>query len=187
MYTILKNSYLISQINKYYLIIIKIKMDKKSFQKYIEKMFTYNTLPYLMDFIRIPNLSPNFDFNWRTNGLLEKAANFIMSYIQSLQLKNAETNLIQDKGYSPLIFMEISPTRPNDSRTILFYAHFDKQPHGTGWDDNKGPTKPVIENNHLYGRGTADDGYAIFSILTSMSLSILLFLLYLLINLISIL
>ena len=142
-------------------------MDKKSFQKYIEKMFTYNTLPYLMDFIRIPNLSPNFDFNWRTNGLLEKAANFIMSYIQSLQLKNAETNLIQDKGYSPLIFMEISPTRPNDSRTILFYAHFDKQPHGTGWDDNKGPTKPVIENNHLYGRGTADDGYAIFSILTS--------------------
>ena len=69
-------------------------MDKKSFQKYIEKIFTYNTLPYLMDFIRIPNLSPDFDLNWRTNGLLEKAANFIMSYIQSLQLKNTEANLI---------------------------------------------------------------------------------------------
>ena len=71
-------------------------MDKKSFQKYIEKMFTYNTLPYLMDFIRIPNLSPSFDYNWRSNGLLEKTANFILSFISSLSLKNAQTNLIQD-------------------------------------------------------------------------------------------
>ena len=141
-------------------------MDKKSFQKYVEKMFTYNTLPYLMDFIRIPNLSPAFDYNWSTNGLLEKTANFVLSFINSLSLKNATTNLIQDKGYTPLIFIEISPSRPNDSRTILFYAHFDKQPHGTGWDEDKGPTKPVVENNRLYGRGSADDGYAIFSILT---------------------
>ena len=120
-----------------------------------------------MDFILIPNLSPSFDYNWRTNGLLEKTANFILSFINSLSLKNAQTNLIQDKGYTPLIFIEISPSRPNDTRTILFYAHFDKQPHGTGWDENKGPTKPVVENNRLYGRGTADDGYAIFSILTA--------------------
>ena len=141
-------------------------MDKNTFQKYIEKTFTYKVLPYLMDFIRIPNLSPDFDFNWKTNGLLEKTATFIMSCIQSLELKNAKSEIIQDKGYTPLIFIDISPSRKNDSRTILFYAHFDKQPHGTGWDENKGPTKPVIENNHLYGRGTADDGYAIFTILT---------------------
>ena len=142
-------------------------MDKKSFEKYIEKTFTYDTLPYLMDFIRIPNLSPAFDFNWNTNGLLDKTANFIMSYIQSLKLKHSKIELIKDKGYTPLIFIDIDPSRENDSRTILFYAHFDKQPHGIGWDENKGPTKPVIENNHLYGRGTADDGYAIFSILTT--------------------
>ena len=142
-------------------------MDKKSFEKYIEKIFSFNTLPYLMDFIRIPNLSPDFDYNWNINGLLDKAANFIMSYIQSLEIKNAKINLIKDKGYTPLIFIDIDSSRQNDSRTILFYAHFDKQPHGIGWDENKGPTKPIIENNHLYGRGTADDGYAIFSILTS--------------------
>ena len=62
-------------------------MDKKSFQKYIEKTFTSDTLPYLMNFIRIPNLSPAYDFNWKTNGLLEKCANFVLSYIQSLKLK----------------------------------------------------------------------------------------------------
>lgn len=142
-------------------------MDKKSLEKYIEKAFTYDALPYLMNFIRIPNLSPAFDYNWDTNGLLDKTANYIMSCIQSLKIENSKTELIKDKGYTPLIFIDIAPSRENDSRTILFYAHFDKQPHGTGWDENKGPTKPVIENNHLYGRGTADDGYAIFSILTT--------------------
>lgn len=142
-------------------------MDKKSFEKYIEKMFTYNILPNLMDFIRIPNLSPAYDYNWKTNGLLLKAANLIISYAKSLNIKNAEINLIQDKGYTPLIFIDIPSSRENDNRTVLFYAHFDKQPYGTGWDEDKEPTKPVIINGRLYGRGSADDGYASFSILTA--------------------
>jgi acetylornithine deacetylase/succinyl-diaminopimelate desuccinylase-like protein len=141
-------------------------MDKKSFEKHVEKLWTSSALPYLMDFIRIPNLSPAFDYNWNTNGLLDKTADFVMSYIKSLDIKKAKIDLIKDKEYTPLIFIDIEPSRQGDSRTVLFYAHFDKQPHGVGWDENKGPTKPVIENNHLYGRGTADDGYAIFSILT---------------------
>ena len=142
-------------------------MDYKSFQKYIEKAFTYNTLPNLMNFIRIPNLSPAYDYNWNTNGLLLKAANLIISFAKSLQLKNAEVNLIQDKGYTPVIYIDIPSTRQNDSRTILFYAHFDKQPYGIGWDEDKIPTNPIIENGYLYGRGSADDGYASFSILTA--------------------
>ena len=142
-------------------------MDKKSFQKYVEKAFTYNTLPNLMNFIRIPNLSPAYDYNWNNNGLLLKAANLIVSFAKSLELKNAEVNLIQDKGYTPVIYIDIPSTRQNDSRTVLFYAHFDKQPYGTGWDEDKEPTKPIIINNHLYGRGSVDDGYASFSILTA--------------------
>ena len=142
-------------------------MDKKSFEKYIEKMFTYNLLPTLMDFIRIPNLSPAYDYNWNTNGLLLKAANLIISYAKSLDIKNANINLIQDKGRTPLIFIDISATRINDTRTVLLYAHFDKQPYGTGWDEDKFPTNPVIINGRLYGRGSADDGYASLSILTA--------------------
>ena len=142
-------------------------MDKKSFEKYIEKMFTYNLLPTLMDFIRIPNLSPAYDYNWNTNGLLLKAANLIISYAKSLDIKNANINLIQDKGRTPLIFIDISGTRINDTRTVLLYAHFDKQPYGEGWDEDKFPTNPVIINGRLYGRGSADDGYASFSILTA--------------------
>jgi len=142
-------------------------MDKKSFEKYVDKMVTYNLLPSLMNFIRIPNLSPAYDYHWSTNGLLLKAANLIISYARSLEIKNAKIELIQDQGYTPLIFIEIPTSRPNDDRTVLFYGHFDKQPYGTGWDEDKQPTKPVIIDNHIYGRGSADDGYASFSILTA--------------------
>ena len=47
------------------------------------------------------------------------------------------------------------------------YGHFDKQPHMTGWLPHLHPTKPVIEGDKLYGRGGADDGYAIFSAILS--------------------
>lgn len=46
---------------------------------------------------------------------------------------------------------------------MMFYGHFDKQPHMGGWDEDKGPTKPVIQNNCLYGRGVGDDGYSGYS------------------------
>ena len=142
-------------------------MDIKSFTKYVEKIFTSHLLPYLMNFIRIPNLSPGFDKDWDKNGLLLKAANLIISYANSLELKNAEINLIQDKGKTPLVFVDIPSSRKNDTRTILLYAHYDKQPHGTGWDEDKSPTNPVIIDGRLYGRGSADDGYASFSMLTA--------------------
>jgi len=47
------------------------------------------------------------------------------------------------------------------------YGHFDKQPHFPGWAEGLGPTTPVIKNDNLYGRGGADDGYALFSCMAS--------------------
>lgn len=41
----------------------------------------------------------------------------------------------------------------------------DKQPWGDGWDEDKGPTEPVIQNDKLYGRGSVDDGYGMYSAL----------------------
>ena len=142
-------------------------MDSIFLKKYIEKQFNINILPNLKNFIRIPNLSPAYDINWNTNGLLFKAANLIVSFGKSLSLKNSEINLIQDKGYTPMIYIEIKASRLNDNRTVLFYGHYDKQPHGTGWDPDKSPINPIIIDNHIYGRGAVDDGYAPFSILTA--------------------
>ena len=53
-------------------------------------------------------------------------------------------------------------TAPADD-TVLLYGHLDKQPEMTGWRDDLGPWKPVLEGDRLYGRGGADDGYAAFA------------------------
>jgi acetylornithine deacetylase/succinyl-diaminopimelate desuccinylase-like protein len=47
------------------------------------------------------------------------------------------------------------------------YGHLDKQPEFTGWSAGLGPWQPVIRDGKLYGRGGADDGYAVFSSLAA--------------------
>ena len=46
---------------------------------------------------------------------------------------------------------------------ILMYGHLDKQPEMQGWNDDYGPWTPVMKDEKLYGRGGADDGYALFA------------------------
>ena len=142
-------------------------MDKNSLFKYVNKSFNSYLLPNLMNFVRIPNTSTEFDPDWKQNGLLLKACNSVINYAKSLNIKGAEITLLQDEGYTPFILIDIPSTRQNDTRSILLYGHVDKQPEGVGWDKDKSATKPVIENGRLYGRGTVDDGYASFSVLTA--------------------
>ena len=52
----------------------------------------------------------------------------------------------------------------------MFYGHFDKQPHGEGWNKGLAPTNPVIIKEMLYGRGGADDGYSIFAFMTAIKM-----------------
>ena len=68
---------------------------------------------------------------------------------------------------TPLIFIDIPGTSSEIDATILLYGHLDKQPEMTGWRDEPGPWKPVREGDKLYGRGGADDGYALFASLTA--------------------
>ena len=42
----------------------------------------------------------------------------------------------------------------------------DKQPPLGPWRNGLGPYEPVREGDLLYGRGTADDGYATFAAVT---------------------
>jgi acetylornithine deacetylase/succinyl-diaminopimelate desuccinylase-like protein len=48
-------------------------------------------------------------------------------------------------------------------QTVLMYGHLDKQPEFTGWRKDLGPWTPKYEDGKLYGRGGADDGYAIYA------------------------
>lgn len=143
-------------------------MDKKAIKRYVEDIFPSRVLPSFMNFVRIPNTTPSSDPEWKKNGNLLKAAEHIVSWAKSLGLKNTNIYLLQDGDHTPFIFADVAATRKGDDRTILFYSHFDKMPATTGWDKDKGATKPVIEKGRLYGRGTADDGYAAFSVFTAL-------------------
>src|SRR4029079_19574580 len=52
-------------------------------------------------------------------------------------------------------------------RTVLLYGHLDKQPEMTGWREGCGPWDPLYEDGKLYGRRSADDGYATFAALSA--------------------
>jgi acetylornithine deacetylase/succinyl-diaminopimelate desuccinylase-like protein len=78
-----------------------------------------------------------------------------------------EVEILREPGRTPLLFCEI-PGQGDDA--ILLYGHMDKQPEFTGWAEGLSPWEPVIRDGKLYGRGGADDGYAVFSSLTAIRL-----------------
>src|SRR5258708_32676316 len=79
-------------------------------------------------------------------------------------LPGATLDIVRLPGRTPLMFFEIPGTGKD---TVLLYGHLDKQPEMVGWADGYGPWIPRLEGDKLYGRGGADDGYAMFGALRS--------------------
>lgn len=142
--------------------------DKFSFkvsEEFVEKQFNDQILDNISEFIKIPNLSPSYDPEWLTNGNQERVTSFLLDYTLKQGIKGLKAEVIQSKGKTSVIFIEIEAC--NSTKNTLLYGHFDKQPHFTGWSEGLGPLLPVIRGDLLYGRGGADDGYAIFSALAA--------------------
>ena len=77
----------------------------------------------------------------------------------------ATLEVVRLPGRTPLIFIEV----PGDSDdTVLLYGHLDKQPEMKGWAEGIGPWMPVRKGDKLYGRGGADDGYAMYACLCAL-------------------
>ena len=141
-------------------------IDASAIKSFVDEEFTKSALPSIIDYIKIPNLSRSYDVEWATNGLLEKAANHIKSWIESQALHNIKIEYLQDPQRTPLLFIEVQGTHAH-TPSVLLYGHFDKQPHLTGWDEGLGPVTPVIKDGKLYGRGGADDGYSAYAAILS--------------------
>jgi len=143
-------------------------MDIKKAQQFIDSLWDSSIIPELEKYIAIPCKSPSFDKNWEENKYLDKAVEQLIIWVKSQNINNLKIETVNLPKRTPLIFIEISKSHDSNSDdTILLYGHMDKQPEFTGWDDNKSPWKPVIQDNKLYGRGGADDGYAIFSAISA--------------------
>src|SRR3954454_616539 len=117
-------------------------------------------VPALVEYIRIPAKSPHFDPDWAKHGHIEAAVELAAAWCRKHAVAGMKLEVIRLAGRTPILFIEVPGS---GSGTVLMYGHLDKQPEMTGWRDGLGPWKPVLEQGKLYGRGGADDGYAVFA------------------------
>ena len=126
----------------------------------IDDTWNSSIVPTLESYIRIPNKSPLFDPKWAEHGHMQKALELLTGWCRSQPVRGMKIEQITLPGRTPVLLIEIEGQAPGE---VLLYGHFDKQPEFTGWADGLGPWLPVLRDDRLYGRGGADDGYAVFS------------------------
>lgn len=132
------------------------------------EFWTSSIIDAIIVYAMIPNQSPAFDQYWASNGYMDRAVSLIADWATSQQelMPGLTVATLQLEGRTPVILMEI-PGDPSLG-TILMYGHCDKQPPMTeAWREGLHPYLPVTEHGRLYGRGTADDGYAPFAALAA--------------------
>jgi acetylornithine deacetylase/succinyl-diaminopimelate desuccinylase-like protein len=137
-------------------------LDFKQVTSFMDRIWDDEIVPALTDYIRIPNKSPAFDKDWDKHGHMEKAVTMFADWARAklTAFPGAALEVVRLAGRTPLIFIEIPGQAPG---TILMYGHLDKQPEMLGWADGTGPWQPLLKDGKLYGRGGADDGYAMFA------------------------
>lgn len=143
-------------------------MDIARLDRFLAGKWDEDIVPQLVQYIRIPNKSPMFDADWVANGYMAQAVTLMERWARAQPIAGMRVEVIQLEGRTPLIFLDIPASGQGTGEDcVLLYGHLDKQPEMTGWDEDLGPWKPVIKGDKLYGRGGADDGYAIFGSLAA--------------------
>jgi acetylornithine deacetylase/succinyl-diaminopimelate desuccinylase-like protein len=142
-------------------------MDTKALNQFTADLWREEITPALVDYIRIPAKSPAFDPDWAGSGHIDRAVEHMAGWARGklADLPGATLEIVRLTGRTPVILIE-APGEIDD--TVLLYGHLDKQPEMTGWADGLGPWEPVIRGDKLYGRGGADDGYAIYASVTAL-------------------
>ena len=124
-------------------------------------------VPALTDYIGIPAKSPMFDADWQAHGFIERVVRDAAAWVESRKVAGLTLEVVRLPGRTPVIFFEIPATKAGSTDTVLMYGHLDKQPEFTGWRNDLGPWSAKYEAGKLYGRGGADDGYAVYAAITA--------------------
>ncbi len=154
-------------------------LEPQALQSQVDAAWRESIVPELQRYIAVPAKSPMFDPDWAAHGLLERvlqnAADWVRAQqVPGLQLEIVRLNDAQGRPRTPVLFFELPASEgkdgtpaPASGQTVLMYGHLDKQPEFNGWRSDLGPWTPVIDDGKLYGRGGADDGYAIYAAITA--------------------
>ncbi len=105
-------------------------------------------LAELLDLLRIPSVSADSKFKPD----VRRAAEFVRD---SLERAGADVAELHETAGHPIVFGEkiIDPSKP----TVLVYGHYDVQPADPYELWNSPPFEPVIRDEKIYARGSADD------------------------------
>jgi acetylornithine deacetylase/succinyl-diaminopimelate desuccinylase-like protein len=140
-------------------------MNEQLAKQYIDHFWNAEVIPTISRYIEIPNESPDFDPKWRENGHMQRAVALVKQWVEQQDIGKSKLEVFSPPDRTPLLLLEVEGTVSGDP--ILLYGHLDKQPAMTGWAADLDPWKPVLRNGKLYGRGGADDGYAIFAVVSA--------------------
>ena len=142
-------------------------VDLTKVAQFVDRCWDDEIVPTLTEYIKIPNKSPAFDPDWAAHGHMDRAVAAFEGWArrQLPALPGATLDIVRLPGRTPVIVIDV-PGEGSD--TVLLYGHLDKQPEMTGWLEGYGPWMPRLEGDKLYGRGGADDGYAMFGALSAL-------------------
>lgn len=131
----------------------------------ITRQWDEDIVRQLSDYIAIPAKSPLFEPQWQELGLLEQVVRNAADWVLAQHIPGLSLEIVRLPGRTPLLFFEVEATRSQSQsqQTVLVYGHLDKQPEFSGWRSGLGPWTPHYEDGRLYGRGGADDGYAVYA------------------------
>lgn len=139
-------------------------MDKEQITAFVASQWDESIVPALCDYVKIPNKSPIFDPDWERHGHMERAVALLEEWCRNQPVLGMSIEIIRLPNRTPLLFVDVAGAGDG---VVLLYGHYDKQPEFSGWSEGLGPWQPVLKDGKLYGRGGADDGYALFSSLTA--------------------
>lgn len=142
-------------------------LDAEALQAFVNEKWDREIIPALTNYIAIPAKSPMFDADWAENAYIERVVHDAAQWVEAQKVSNLSVEVLRLPGRTPLIYFDAPATRADSGDTVLMYGHLDKQPEFSGWRSGLGPWTPKYIDDKLYGRGGADDGYAVYASLTA--------------------
>ncbi|HVE49249.1 MAG TPA: M20 family metallopeptidase [Casimicrobiaceae bacterium] len=143
-------------------------MDIAGLTSFTASRWDDDIVAQLTDYIRVPAKSPHFDSQWEANGYIERVIRLAEAWVRAQPIRGLRCEIVRLAGRTPVLFFEVPARGTERVDTVLLYGHLDKQPEMTGWRTDLGPWLPKLEDGKLYGRGGADDGYAVFAALAAL-------------------
>ena len=150
-------------------------LDAAAVTDSVTECWQRDILPALHRYIEVPAKSPAFDPDWAAHGhietVLRAAADWVVAQrVEGLTLEVVRLTHADGRPRTPVLLFEVPASAgrhggaaPASGQTVLMYGHLDKQPEFTGWRSDLGPWTPRLVDDKLYGRGGADDGYAVYA------------------------